>query len=360
MQFNLNDFSLDTRNFKIQGGAIEFILITVGSGSYIINADIQSVGTNHHIFIGRFCSVANHATFLLGLNHDYNCVTTYPIRNSKASVGLLGGPDYWRDIPYPFVNQNHYQIIIGNDVWIGNNVTMMGGVRIGNGAVIGANSTVTKDIPPYAIAVGSPAKVIRYRFDDETIHKLDTIKWWNWPAEKIRENAPFLEHTEEFVEKFYSPELEYAEKDVLDVDLDALKQAGKTLYSFILDFDALKPLWQRVIRGYIKAFHGRDDTVLILFFEDKKKKKNVAALEKYVDSYRSKYTKLPEIIQLSVLNADNFSYINTLRKSDYFITSREPISSCCIDYLSGTDTKLLLGMDDSIFPGEQEFIPVHW
>ena len=76
-------------------------------------------------------------------------------------------------------------VIIGNDVWIGNNVTILGGVEIGDGAIIGAGSVVTKNIPPFSIFAGVPARLIKNRFDDETIKKLLEIKWWNWEISKI-------------------------------------------------------------------------------------------------------------------------------------------------------------------------------
>lgn len=82
--------------------------------------------------------------------------------------------------------------VIGNDVWIGQNVTVMPGVHIGDGAIIGTNATVASDIPPYAVAVGNPARVIRRRFDDETIELLERLAWWNKPIEEIDALMPIL------------------------------------------------------------------------------------------------------------------------------------------------------------------------
>jgi len=99
----------------------------------------------------------------------------------------------------PFVKE----CVIGNDVWIGCNSTILRGVTIGNGAVIGANSLVNKDVPPYAIVVGSPAKIIKYRFDEEIIQALLKIKWWDYPLEIISQHAELfaLEPTLDVIDK---------------------------------------------------------------------------------------------------------------------------------------------------------------
>ena len=90
---------------------------------------------------------------------------------------------------------------IGNDVWIGHNVTVMGGVTIGNGAVIGSGSIVTKDVPPYAIVVGSPARILKYRFKKEIIEELEKIAWWDWSYEEIQAAIDDFKDIEQFIQK---------------------------------------------------------------------------------------------------------------------------------------------------------------
>jgi phosphonate metabolism protein (transferase hexapeptide repeat family) len=94
------------------------------------------------------------------------------------------------------------RVTIGNDVWIGHNVTIMGGISVGDGAIIGSGAIVTKDIPPYAIAVGNPARVINYRFDEKQIDALQQIKWWQWEYEKIKSSLDEFRDISAFIEKY--------------------------------------------------------------------------------------------------------------------------------------------------------------
>lgn len=130
--------------------------------------------------VGKFCSIANRVNIGLG-NHTINYLSTSPIFTEKYN----GTGFSWinKTIAPPFK-----RTIIGNDVWIGFGAMVIGGVKIGDGAIIGAGSIVTKDIPPFAIAVGSPAKVIKYRFSEETIEKILQNPWWNKSEKDLKQN----------------------------------------------------------------------------------------------------------------------------------------------------------------------------
>jgi acetyltransferase-like isoleucine patch superfamily enzyme len=137
--------------------------------------------------IGKFCSIAARVTIALGGNHRSDLVTTYPFIAFVADwpeAECLSGEDV--------AAVSKGDVIIGNDVWIGYGVMILSGVTIGDGAVIGAGSVVTKDVEPYSIVAGNPARLIRKRFNDETIRKLLEIKWWDWPPEKIGKNLDVI------------------------------------------------------------------------------------------------------------------------------------------------------------------------
>lgn len=141
--------------------------------------------------IGAYCSIATGVEITSG-NHPVECITGSPVIYLK-DFGIL-----CEDNQELIVKHMSKKVIIGNDVWIGQNVLLLRGVRIGNGAVIGAGAVVTKDIPDYAVAVGVPAKVIKYRFSQDKIDKLNKIKWWNWPDSEIKENIHLFTNLDDF------------------------------------------------------------------------------------------------------------------------------------------------------------------
>ncbi len=138
------------------------------------------------LVIGRFCSIACGAKFMFNCaNHSLRSLSTYTFPLFWEEWGL--------DRSYMAAAwDNRGDIIIGNDVWIGFEAVIMAGVHIGDGAIIGSRAVVTKDIPPYTIVGGVPAREIRKRFDPATVERLQALKWWNWPEERIRCNLPYL------------------------------------------------------------------------------------------------------------------------------------------------------------------------
>jgi len=137
-----------------------------------------------HLTLGKFCMLASGVEFIMnGANHLSQAVSAYPF-------AIFGGD--WSDSMEGKSYPTKGDTVIGNDVWIGYRACILPGVKIGDGAIIGSFSVVTKDVPPYTIVGGNPAQPIRKRFDDETVASLLKLAWWNWPMERITKYAHYL------------------------------------------------------------------------------------------------------------------------------------------------------------------------
>ena len=164
--------------------------IIVGDFTYIADSEFESHVTHHYDFIGdkliigKFCQIAAGVEFVMnGANHQMNAVSTFPFYTLE---GWKMNPPATSDMPFKG------DTVIGNDVWIGQNATILPGVHIGDGAIIGANSVIGSDVEPYTIVVGNPAEAIRYRFDEDLTELLLKFKWWDKPIEEINELIPIL------------------------------------------------------------------------------------------------------------------------------------------------------------------------
>lgn len=143
--------------------------------------------------IGKYCSIAENTTILLGGEHRTDWITTFPFAE-LLSVGETGQSTGW----------SKGDVIIGNDVWLGMGATVLSGVTIGSGSVIGAGSVVAKSIDPYSVVAGNPARHIKFRIPADVIPAMLKIAWWDWAHEKVLAAAPLLlsNHFEEFIEKY--------------------------------------------------------------------------------------------------------------------------------------------------------------
>ena len=139
------------------------------------------------LIIGKFCSIACGAKFLFNsANHTFRSLSTYPfpLFFEEWELDKKNVTDSW---------DNKGDIVIGSDVWIGYEAVVMAGVTIGDGAIIGTRAVVTKDVPPYTIVGGIPAKPIRKRFSEETVQALLDLRWWDWPKERIMQNLQAIQ-----------------------------------------------------------------------------------------------------------------------------------------------------------------------
>jgi len=162
--------------------AMECGRATVGPHTYGDFKIRSGRGDTARLTIGDYCSIAVGVEFALGGNHRADWVSTYPFRV------LWGLPGAWTDgHPRP-----ERDTVVGNDVWIGTGVLVLPGVSIGDGAVVGARAIVARDVAPYAIVVGNPAREVRRRFSSEQIEALLALRWWDWPEEKVRAHIDLL------------------------------------------------------------------------------------------------------------------------------------------------------------------------
>ena len=154
----------------------------------------MAIDSQGKLKVGKFCQFGGGVLIMLNSSggHRPEWVTTYPFTQFFND---------FKNLPFPTAKK--LDVTIGNDVWIGTNSTILSGVNIGDGAIIGASSVVTKDVPPYSVFAGNPAKLVRMRFEPEIIQKLLEIKWWDWEPQRIKENMPLLlsANIEEFISK---------------------------------------------------------------------------------------------------------------------------------------------------------------
>lgn len=157
-------------------------LTTIGRACYSKPTIVRYDGDVETVTIGSYCSVSGNVEILPGGNHHPDWVSTYPFRIMLDLPGKLEDGQPWSRGP----------VVIGNDVWIGRGVTILSGVTIGDGAVLAAGALVTRDVRPYAIAGGMPAREIKRRFPDDIVDRLLAVRWWDWPEADVAAAIPLL------------------------------------------------------------------------------------------------------------------------------------------------------------------------
>ena len=310
----------------------EYTLLTAGPRSYIVNARVETLpGPGNHILIGSYSSIGHDVFFQLVTQHDYTRPSTFPWNNpyNKVFDGNIGGNE-------------RCQIIIGHDVWIGRGAIIMGGVRIGNGAVVAANAVVTKDVEPYAIVGGNPAAIIKYRFDRQTIEAMQQIRWWDWPEERIveaqewlqQDAAAFAQHFAAAAHKLPSP----AGKKKLEI-----LRPGDTNYLCLVDAEDKIPVCYKVLGEYLHTFSRQDAVSLILvggFKEDAAVLQNIKGfIAKYqpAEQPRIVLAEEPAGLALELLAAVDVFITNRQYKSLLYLDAADQLG---VSFLSGTDARV--------------------
>jgi virginiamycin A acetyltransferase len=300
----------------------DFNIGSIGINSYINSMDLQSSVENEviNIQIGNYSSIAYNVLALVNRNHDYMSITT-----SSAAI-------------FDFKNKKikqKGQILIGNDVWIGNNVILLSGIKIGNGAVIGAGAVVSKDIPPYAVAVGNPIRIIKYRFSEEQIEKLQRIKWWNWDSNRIHENREwFHEGGKEFTNNFYV-------KPVSPNEITMNVKTNSIL--FYPDFSDTYPVWEKIIIEYINKFTDKDDVTLVLRIPQSN---DFEVQVNLISELVCGKEHLPDILVFNDIIEDERSIFKRVK---YFITTRSIKTIEFVEMADEFNVKILSGVDIPVF-----------
>ncbi len=309
-----------------------FPLLCIDKDSYCVNLQIQSginfdvQGGRHHIAVGKACSIAEAVTFMIDLNHNYGSV-------------VQGNAAFLKDIPASQWIPRKGSIILQNDVWIGHGATIMPGVILRNGCVVATDAVVTKDVPPYAIVGGNPAKIIRYRFDAETITGLQAIAWWDWSEqEQLVRRKDFALPPEKFVEK-YLPQ--YRRED----QYSSLLDNERKVVLFIPDIGEQYPLYPKVFRQYL-AVNRPSVELLIYLPKQMSSEENIQVILKILKEYESSDSYVT--LQTGTDIREDILFQN----ASYYITtrSRETVQRTCL--ADRYDTKVLYGTDEPIFPSD--------
>ena len=336
---NQRVYPLDNKNIT---------LTSICPMSYIVEADL-TVGSNRcNLLIGRYSSFAYKISIDIGMDHLYRCITTYPPHKILSASYHTTDTSIINPAADPLV---HHQMTIGNDVWVGANAQLLGGIHIGNGAVIGAGTVIAKDVPPYAVVVGNPARIIKYRFDEETITRLQRIKWWNWPKENIETFIPqFNDDMTGFLDRF-DPGVQKEEFDETAAAVHELRAQDYTVSYFIPDFEIPIPycVWPRVIDSFLAAYTAEDRVALVLAMPDIE---DADAYANAIASRMAEYGKrAPLILTHNCMENMPFS-IAALQSSSAYITTREPVCSYAVDYAADAGLTIRYGLDHGalVFP----------
>ena len=306
------------RKMSIPHKIENFKFLSVGKGTYsgevlIMTAlEVEPTDRLLSIQIGRYTSIANNILLNVDMNHDYNCVYQGNISEfiTPEDTGRLAAGQLMRTL------ERKGEIIIGNDCWIGQNAQIMGGVIIHDGAVVASGSVVTKDVPPYAIVGGNPAKIIKHRFPKSICRGLQKIAWWNWDSEKLlAAKGDMQSDVETFVKKYVPVDFESLEFEEKSIACDEKKKIPKFL--FFMDFEEKEPIYNKVLGEFIRNFNNKEAELVLCYKASDEKECMI--MEKLIQSL-DKYSHLDIVI--SVYGISKEEEEEMIKEADYLITNR--------------------------------------
>ncbi len=320
-------------------------ILSVGPDSYIGGVDIDTAidivdpdKIYYNFQIGNNVAMADHITCIMDIGHDIGSVCLAP-------EGFAGKNYFIHD---EFKQNRKGQIIIENDCWIGRGVTILNGVTIHNGAVIGAGAVVAKDIPPYAIAVGNPARVIRYRFEPEIIDSLLKIAWWYWPHDKLVElKDDFKLDSLDFIKKHdnqhdrWCPDM----SEIASYPVELLSEGKAPVYLFFVDYhEDVFYLTERVLHQFIQRFHSFDaELILYLPADGGSYKESLERILIFLSGYE--YCDC----YISICDTPAETEWSLFVPADYYITNRSEHNIERMNMAQMLGVKCISGVDSKIF-----------
>lgn len=326
--------------FDISDAEKEFPLVYVGKQSYAcditINHALKLLGANqcYNLQIGNYTSIGNEVEFIIDQNHDYRSVY-------QGVISQFGTGEHSKEGLGQMMSRIHRkgQIIVGSDVWIGDRAIIMGGVTIGNGAVIAAGAVVTKDVPPFAIVGGNPARIISYRFEKEVCGAMNRIAWWNWSDRHIDESKEFLQgEPREFTERFLGDVKYFPRKSGEFVPYMGATNVPR--YLVFIESDTLYPLFPYAVEAFMDQNLDGTAELIIAYSQDNAAQRQAA--ESLVEILNDC---VPEELIVNVCGIDTRDEEAVFSEADYFITGRDMRNVLRMDFAKKYGVQCISGAD---------------
>lgn len=322
-----------------------FRVLCIAENSYMVDMNICSGTMNvgdrgcQNIHVGKYTSIGSGVDIIVDMSHDYNSLFQGVIPEFVGESDVRNGNgQILKRI------QRKGQVLIGNDVWIGNGVTLLGGVRIGNGAVVAAGSVVVKDVPPYAIVGGNPAKVIKYRFSQGIIEKLQRIAWWNWSSEEIAARKMDMQgEVEEFADKYDCNPKKFERKK--DGAINGKDGKNIPLMVYFMDFEDDFPIHTNIITNFMKKYHNREAKLILCY--DKRQINAAIQMERMVEILQ-RFKNDSTLIDVHEV-ASETEEEKIISEADIFITNRDMETLKRVEYADWYHVEVISGVDISVF-----------
>lgn len=334
---------------KLEENNKVFRALNIGAYSYIVDCKIMSRTTSnidigvHSIHIGKYTSISDNFKIIIDMDHDYRSLY-------QGIIIELSSIDKDVNFDGQILKRTNRkgEVLIGNDVWIGANVTVMGGVRIGDGAVVATGTVITKDVPPYAIVCGNPQKILKYRFSDEIIEKLRRIRWWNWSNEIIKERGEdFIGEVSDFAEK-YDIDRSIINNNCIGIIDDKEKMKTSVIITYFMDFEDNYPIYNQIINSFLNSYLYKNTRLYLCYNLNNIENKNKMEI---IANIIAKDSRLEN--KISYVGIEDYKEEeDIISQSDILITNRESRTMHRIELADLYHVKVISGVDLPLFKKE--------